>query len=63
MKFDKLQRITDVININMNDNQWTQATLPVKDGGLGIRRMTVLTPSAFLASLEAHYESRTTSYL
>ena len=51
-KFDKMQRkcITDVININMNDNQWTQATLPVKDGGLGIRSVTVLAPSAFLAS-------------
>ena len=42
--------ITDVINISMNDNQWTQATLPVKDGGLGIRSVTVLAPSASLAS-------------
>ena len=44
LKFDKLQRkcITDIININMNDNKWTQATLPVKDGGLGIRSVTVL---------------------
>ena len=52
LKFDKLQRkcITDVININMNDIQWTQATLPVKDGALGIRSVTVLEPSAFLAS-------------
>ena len=52
LKFDKLQRkcITDVISINMNDNQWTQDTLPVKDGGLGIRSVTVLAPSAFLAS-------------
>ena len=52
LKFDKLQRkcITDVINININDNQWTQATLSVKDGGLGIRSVTVLAPSAFMAS-------------
>ena len=52
LEFDKLQRkcITDVININMNDNQWTQATIPVKDGGLDICSMTVLAPSAFLAS-------------
>ena len=34
----------------MNDIQWTQATIPVKDGGLGIRSVTVLAPSAFLAS-------------
>ena len=52
LKFDKLQRkcITDVININMNDIQWTQATLPVKDGDLGIRSVTVMAPIAFLAS-------------
>ena len=52
LKFDKLKRkcITDVININMNDIQWTQATLPVKNGGLGIRSVIVLAPSAFLAS-------------
>ena len=34
----------------MNDKQWTQATLPVKNGGLGIRSVTVLAPSTFLAS-------------
>ena len=51
LKIDKLQRkcITDVININVTDIQWTQATLPVKDGGLGIHSVTMLAPSAFLA--------------
>ena len=34
----------------MNDIQWSQANLPVTDGGLGIRSVTVLAPSAFLAS-------------
>ena len=34
----------------MNDIQWTQATLPVNDGDLGIRRVNVLAPSAFQAS-------------
>ena len=49
LEFDKLQRkcITHVMNFNKNDNQWTQATLLVKDRGLGIRRAA---PSAFLAS-------------
>ena len=42
--------MTDVINIDLNDAQWMQATLPVKDGGLGIRSVTMLAPSAFLAS-------------
>ena len=52
LKFDKLQQkyITDIININMNDIQWTQATRPIKDRGLGIHSLTVLAPSAFLAS-------------
>ena len=33
LEFDKMHRkcITEVININMNDIQWTQATLPVKN--------------------------------
>ena len=35
----------------MNDIQWTQATLPVKDGGLGFRSVTVLAPSVFLVSV------------
>ena len=34
----------------MTDIQWTQASLPVRNGGLGIRRVSSLAPSAFLAS-------------
>ena len=51
-KFDELQRkcITDVINIDLNDDQWTQSTLPIRDGGLGIRSAAMLAPSAILAS-------------
>jgi len=30
--------------------QWTQASLPVRDGGLGVRRVAMLAPSAILAS-------------
>ena len=33
-----------------NDPAWTQASLPVKKGGLGIRSAVQLAPSAFLAS-------------
>src|SRR3954470_21266615 len=32
------------------DLQWMQASLPVRNGGLGIRRVASLAPSAFLAS-------------
>ena len=38
------------LNIELNDNQWLQATLPIRDGGLGVRRVTMLASSAFLAS-------------
>ena len=50
--FDTLQRkcLTDVINIDLSEDQWTQATLPIRDGGLGIRSVAMLAPSAFLAS-------------
>src|SRR6476469_7004070 len=39
-----------ILNVDLNDSQWIQATLPVKQGGLGIRRTTHVTPSAFLAT-------------
>ena len=50
--FDTLQRkcLTDVINIDLNEDQWTQAILPIRDGGLGIRSVAMLAPSASLAS-------------
>src|SRR5213080_4788539 len=50
--FDNLlrQRISSITNSNLSDIQWTQASLPVKDGGLGIRRVASLATSAFLAS-------------
>ena len=42
-----IQRIT---NSDLSDNQWLQASLPVRDGGLGIRRVSSLALPAFLAS-------------
>ena len=39
-----------IINANLTDVQWTQASLPVCKGGLGIRLVSQLAPSAFLAS-------------
>jgi len=43
--------ISRILNVDMNDSQWIQATLPVRCGGLGIRRSTQVAPSAFLASV------------
>ena len=50
--YDTLQRkcLTDVINIDLNEDQWTQATLSIRDGGLGICNVAMLAPSALLAS-------------
>lgn len=50
--FDKALRdgLTAILNVDMTDNQYKQASLPVRDGGLGIRSAVLLAPSAFLAS-------------
>ena len=43
--------LTSILNVSLDDHSaWIQATLPVRAGGLGIRRATQLAPSAFLAS-------------
>jgi hypothetical protein len=51
-KFDGLQRsaLCRICNVGLTDDQWFQASLPVRDGGLGIRRVSSLASSAFLAS-------------
>lgn len=50
--FDSLLRqgLSAIINCDLTDNQWLQASLPVRDGGLGIRCIASLASSAFLAS-------------
>ena len=50
--FDDLLKlgITEITNLKFSEDHWPQASLPVKDGGLGIRRAVSLAPSAFLAS-------------
>ena len=42
--------LTEILNVDLNDDQWLQALLPVRDGGLCIRSARMLAPSAFLAS-------------
>ena len=51
-EFDNTLRsgLTSILNVDLSENQWTQASLPVGDGGLGIRSAQMLAPSAFLAS-------------
>ena len=52
VEFDKtLQNgLSAILNVEMSDNQWSQASLPVKDGGLGSQSAVLLAPSAFLTS-------------
>ncbi len=56
--FDEhLKRSTNAItNSDLTDAQWAQASMPIKDGGLGIRRATPLALSAFLASAAGTHE-------
>ena len=42
--------LSKVLNVDLNDDQWLQASLPVGEGGLGIRSAQMVAPSAFLAS-------------
>ena len=50
--FDNLLKlgICRITNSDLSDAQWLQASLPVRDGGLGVRRVSSLATSAFLAS-------------
>lgn len=45
--------VSQVVNTSLNDEQWLQASLPVKSGGLGVRLSSHLAPSAFLAASSA----------
>ena len=44
------QTLSSSLNIQLNDDNWAQATLPVRWGGLGVRSICSLAPSAYLAS-------------
>ena len=51
-EFDHLQRtlLETFCNIKLDDLSWTQASLPINLGGLGIRSAVLLAPCTFLAS-------------
>jgi len=44
------EALESVLNVELTEQGWTQASLPVSCGGLGIRSTVALAPSAFLAS-------------
>ena len=55
VRFDTPMRseLSAVINCDLTELAWTQASLPIRDGGLGLRSVVLLAPSAFLASTAA----------
>lgn len=48
--------LSATLNVDLDDNRWTQASLPVRWGGLGVRGITLLAPSAYLASAASTME-------
>ena len=52
--------LSATLNVDIDDNRWTQASLPVRWGGLGVRGITLLAPSAYLASAASTMELTST---
>ena len=52
VKFDGILRLrlSSIVNCNLCDMAWVQASLPIHNGGLGICSVALLASSAFLAS-------------
>src|SRR6218665_376276 len=42
--------VEKILNVELDYIQWKQATLPIRDGGLGIRLVSMLASSAYLTS-------------
>ena len=55
VEFDSLLRsgISAITNCDLSDMAWMQASLPIQEGGLGVRSVVMLAPSAFLSSAAA----------
>ena len=55
VRFDATLRagLSSILNCEISGLSWTQANLPICDGGLGVRSVVMLAPSAFLASAAA----------
>jgi len=55
-EFDKLLRLAveRITNSSLTDTQWLQASLPIKDGGLGVRRVSSLALPAFFGVNGGH---------
>jgi len=52
-KFNDLLRecVFTITDTNLNNVHWMQASLPVRNGGMGVQYVSSLAPSAFLTQL------------
>ncbi|KAK8720595.1 hypothetical protein OTU49_013221 [Cherax quadricarinatus] len=57
-EYDSILRqiFTKVLNLTLEDGQWNQATLPVRLGGIGVRKSSQIALPAFLSSCIASRE-------
>jgi len=54
--FDAIIRESLSANVKLSDDRWTQASLPVRWGGLGVCSVVLLAPLAYLASAASSAE-------
>ncbi|KAJ8719299.1 hypothetical protein PYW08_011474 [Mythimna loreyi] len=52
-KMDQIirQTLSSILNVAMDDRAWAQATLPIRMGGLGVRKITSISLPAFISSV------------
>jgi len=51
--------VSNITNSGLSDTQWIQASLPIKYGGLGIRRVVSLALPVFLAAAASNFDLQT----
>ena len=54
------EALKNILNVKLEEEAWTQCSLPVSQGGLGIRKATDVAPPAFLASAHGALAGMTT---
>ena len=50
------ESLSATLNVDLDDIRWSQASLPIRWGGLGVRGVVLLAPSAYLASAASTME-------
>ena len=64
-RFDLLKRsiLNAILHVQLTDDQWLQATLPVKSGGFGLTNSVLYCEAAYLAACHSSYESVRAVYI